>query len=355
MRRKAYNALRRPEAGLVAALVLAAGSAAAVLDAGEPYRGADIFGVGFAMAAAAVLWWRKSAPVAVLAATAVVVVANAAAGYAATVVHWFPWIALFTCFSLRGRRARVVAVVLTVGAVAGYAAFDRGPVGTLELFGIAMCALIASAAGDAAYSRRIATAAEQARLRAEEREVLARELHDSLGHAVNVMVLQAGVGRRVFADNPAFALEALGHVESVGREALGELDRLVRVVRDERAAPDLGLLADRVRAAGREMRLEAEDVDLGPGAAQALHRIVQEAVTNALRHSTGGRIDVGLARVGDKVVLDVVNESDRPTVVPGRGLANMRERARSAGGELDAGPFEGGFRVRATLPAGGRA
>jgi signal transduction histidine kinase len=163
------------------------------------------------------------------------------------------------------------------------------------------------------------------------------------------MVMQAGVGRRVFADDPAFAREALAHIETIGRDALGELDQLVRVVRP--APPNLAQLAERVRAAGRDVRLAAEEVGLGAEHTHALHRIAQEAVTNALRHTDSGRIDVGLRRVGDTAVLEVVNEGHAlDTGPPGDGLANMRERARLAGGELEAGPIDGGFRVRATLP-----
>ena len=110
----------------------------------------------------------------------------------------------------------------------------------------------------------------------EERARLARELHDSLGHAVNVMVMQAGVGRHVFDENPEFARQALEQVESVGRVALGELDAVLRVLRptdaEQRAAPEttnlsgLEALCDRIRATGREVDLEVEEVDLSPTA-----------------------------------------------------------------------------------------
>lgn len=318
---------------------------------GPPYREMDALGLGIAVVAAVCLLWRRAAPLSVLTADAVLVVVNSAAGYSPSVVPWATWIALFTCFSLRDGRVRLVAVAVTLGiGVAGYLLFDRQPVQVGTLFGVAMSFLFAVVAGDAARSRDLAAAAEQARRLAEERTELARELHDSVGHAVNVMVMQAGVGRRVFADNPEFAREALGHIETVGRDALGELDSLVRVVLPD--PPSLTLLAERARAAGREVRLTTEDVELGAGPAHALHRIAQEAVTNALRHTETGRIDVGLRLVGNTAVLEVVNEGSALVAGPhGRGLANMRERARQAGGECEAGPFDGGFRVRATLPA----
>lgn len=195
----------------------------------------------------------------------------------------------------------MVAVAVTLGiGVGGYLLFDRSPVRVGNLFGVSMSFLFAVVAGDAARSRGVA-AAEQARRRAEERTELARELHD----------------------------------------ALGELDSLLRVVKA--APPSLHQLAD------REVRLAEEEVALAAEPAHALHRIAQEAVTNALRHTESDRIDVDLRRVGDMVVLEVINQGGAVTTgPPGHSLANMRERAHRAGGELETGPFEGGFRVRAT-------
>jgi signal transduction histidine kinase len=174
------------------------------------------------------------------------------------------------------------------------------------------------------------------------------------------MVLQAGVGRRVFADNPTYAQEALVSIETAGRAALDELNRLLRVLQPEGGgtpepfAPTLGDLhemADRIRATGREVELAADDVALPAGAARAVYRIVQEALTNAVRHTRAGRIRVEVRASGGQVLLEVLNECDpRAAPVPGHGLVNMRERARLEGGELEAGPVESGFRVRAVLP-----
>jgi signal transduction histidine kinase len=214
-----------------------------------------------------------------------------------------------------------------------------------------------------AESREQALAAE--RLLLTERTRLARELHDSLGHTVNVMVLQAGVGRRVFDDNPAFAQEALSSIETVGRASLDELNRLLKVLQpDERGsaepfAPkvaDLEHLVERIRSTGRRVDLRADDVDLPPSTARAVYRIVQEALTNAVKHTPTGGIRVQVERIGPDVRLEVVNDCDPPSdPVPGHGLVNMRERARLEGGELEAGPVDGGFRVRASLPVAAAA
>jgi signal transduction histidine kinase len=174
------------------------------------------------------------------------------------------------------------------------------------------------------------------------------------------MVLQAGVGRRVFADNPTYAHEALVSIETAGRAALDELNRLLRVLQPkgggtpEPFAPtlaDLEEMAERIRATGRPVELRTNGVELPTAAARAVYRIVQEALTNAVRHTPSGQIRVELLRSGSQVLLEVLNECD-PLVdpIPGHGLVNMRERARLEGGDLEAAPVDGGFRVRAVLP-----
>ena len=317
--------------------------------AGPPYRSFDTLGLVLGLVAALCLFWIQSAPLPTLVAVCAVLVGNAAAGYTVTFVQWTAWIALFGCFVRYGDRWRRLTAALVAGlGVAGFIVLDAGPTGTSDLTGITMSFLIATIGGDAARSRRT-------RVLLEERTRLARELHDALGHAVNVMVMQAAVGRRVFAENPAFGQEALRHVETLGRGALEELDHLLRVLdphADTPVATDLADLARRVRAAGRDLELNTAAVDLAPSSARALRRIVQEAVTNALRHTESGRIRVNLEQVEDKVRLEVTNEGTGfAAPVPGRGLANMRERALLEGGELHAGPEPDCFSVRAVLPA----
>jgi signal transduction histidine kinase len=361
---------------LAGGLLVTTASLGMLVPIGAPYRAWDAIGLALGTASGLCLLWRQVAPLPVVAVASSIVVVNAALGYAVTVVQWPVWIALFTCFFWYGWRSRALAVAIVALGVAGYVVFDRGPFGASELTSISVSVLIAAVTGDAMRSRRASAAAAEARLTIEAREQamraeqmlvqersrLARELHDALGHAVNVMVMQAGVGRRVFDDNPGFARDALAHIETVGREALDELDRLVRILGDRRGdetvpaestVSDLSELAARVQSAGRDIRVSAGEVELSPSAARAMHRIIQEAVTNALRHSESGRITVDVAQAGDTVAIEVHNEGgDFPVPVPGRGLINMRERARLEGGELEAGPTDDGFRVRATLPAG---
>ena len=364
----------RVDAWLAAAVAVASAAVVVASPAGAPYRGPDAVAVGLAVAAAATLLWRSLAPLPALVVAGLTVVVNAAAGYAIGPLEWPAWILLFSCFAVGGARLRAAAAAVAVLAVAGYELADHGDPGR-HLPAIAVSFLVATVAGDLSNRRARETAAhalratehrEQAmaaeRLLLQERARLARELHDALGHAVNVMVLQAGIGRRLFTENPAYAREALGSVETVGRGALQELDRLLRVLQpdergsDRHAVPpglaDLEDLAGRIRATGRQVDLHADDVRVGPSTARAIYRIAQEALTNAVRHTSAGRIRIDLAQDGERVVLDVLNEGQGfAPPVPGRGMVNMRERARLEGGDLEAGPVAGGFRIRAVLPA----
>jgi signal transduction histidine kinase len=359
------------DAWLAAGLAVLAVLQVLLLPAGPPYQPVTEGRLLLAVLGAAALLWRQTAPLVAQAGASGTVVVNAAAGYPIGFLDWPAWIALFSCFDIGGRRVRTAATALAALGIAGYVSFDRAaPMrqlpGILIHFAVAMVVgelssrrtrAVVAEARRAAQSREQALAAE--RLLLHERTRLARELHDSLGHTVNVMVLQAGVGRRVFADNPRFAQEALSSIETVGRAALDELNRLLRVLQpDERGtaepfAPtvaDLEHLAERIRSTGRQVDLRA-DVDLPAGTARVVYRIVQEALTNAVKHTPGGRIHVEVERNGPEVRLEVLNDCDRPPdPVPGHGLVNMRERARLEGGELEAGPVDGGFRVRATLP-----
>jgi signal transduction histidine kinase len=362
----------RVDALLAAGLAVLVVLQVLLLPVGPPYQPVTAGRLLLAVLGPAALLWRQTAPLVAQAGTSGVIVLNAAAGYPIGFLDWPAWIALFSCFDVGGRRVRVAATLIAALGIAGYVYFDRA-VPLHQLPGIVIHFVVAMVVGELssrrtkavlAEARSGAEAREQAlaaeRLLLQERSRLARELHDSLGHTVNVMVLQAGVGRRVFADNPTFAQEALSAIETVGRAALDELNRLLKVLRpDERgtAEPfspglaDLEHLVEQIRATGLQVDLRADDIDVPARTARAVYRIVQEALTNAVKHTPAGGIRVQVTRSGAAVRLEVVNDCDRPhDPVPGHGLVNMRERARLAGGELEAGPIDGGFRVRALLP-----
>jgi signal transduction histidine kinase len=213
---------------------------------------------------------------------------------------------------------------------------------------------------DAERERRLAAA--------EERTRIARDLHDSAGHAINVILVHAGAARLLGPRDPEASQAALETIEEVARETLGEIDQLVRALREDElpeanggnVEPPLGLaaletLAARHRSAGLalEIRKRGSRRPLAPGVDQAAYRILQEALTNAARHGEGSaEVEIGF---GPSALELAVSNPTHPEVAgaePGHGIVGMRERAALLGGSLDAGSTNGVFRVRAWLPYG---
>jgi signal transduction histidine kinase len=205
----------------------------------------------------------------------------------------------------------------------------------------------------------------------DERARIARELHDVVAHGVSVMVIQAAAGRTLLRRDPARAEEPFEVIEATGKQALGELRRLLGVLRadDDEAGlglqpqPGLGDL-DRLVASVAESGLRVdliiagESNSLTPGVDLAAYRIVQEALTNVIRHAGTDRATVRVSFEPGAVALEIVDAGggmDKPgpgSAGGGHGLPGMRERAALYGGELHAGPRqEGGYAVRARLPA----
>jgi signal transduction histidine kinase len=195
---------------------------------------------------------------------------------------------------------------------------------------------------------------------AQERTRIARDLHDSAGHAINVILVQAGAARLLSERDPVAATRALQTIEDVARETIDEIDRMVGALRDDEtpAAPRglaaLEALADRHRAGGLDVAVavRGEPRPLPAATDQAAYGILREALTNAARHGAGTvAIDVEHAAGG--VRLAVVNPTPAGWTAgaEGHGIAGMRERAELVGGRLTAGPAaDGAFRVRAELP-----
>lgn len=205
---------------------------------------------------------------------------------------------------------------------------------------------------------------------AEERARIARELHDVVAHHVSVMVMQAGAERLALRDEKPESAAALGTIERTGREAMAEMRRLLDMLREDDAAvalapqPSLDRiepLVEHVRAAGLPVNLEVrgERRPVPPGVDISGYRIVQEALTNALRHAGPTQARVVLTYGDDAIQIDVEDDGrgiESASTAPGHGLAGMRERAAVFGGQLEAGPAAGGgYRVRTTLPLGDAA
>lgn len=199
----------------------------------------------------------------------------------------------------------------------------------------------------------------------DERARIARELHDVVAHGVSLMVLQAGAARQALDWQPERARQPLLAIEATGREAMGELRRMLTVLRgpsdDGELAPQpslrqLDALVAQMHAAGMPVRLAIEGSvdDLPKGVDLSAYRIIQEALTNSLKHSSHSKVDVQVRRIDRTIevrVQDAGPALDGEASGIGHGLIGMRERAALYGGVFEAGPrSDGGFGVKATLP-----
>ncbi|MEW1654245.1 histidine kinase [Streptomyces sp. NPDC093707] len=188
---------------------------------------------------------------------------------------------------------------------------------------------------------------------------LARELHDSIGHALTVVVVQAGAARA--AGSAEFTEQALTAIEETGRHALEELERVLEVLREDSSPPqerpaltDTARLLDAARGSGAEVTAEVSgplDTLAGPVSREG-YRIVQESLTNVLRHAGPVPVTVRIAVHDDVVELDIRNQLGAPSPVSGagRGLRGIRERASLLGGHAETGPHAGSWRVHVRLP-----
>ncbi len=203
---------------------------------------------------------------------------------------------------------------------------------------------------------------------AAERVRIARELHDVVAHSVSVMGVQAGAARMLLDQDVAKARHALASIEATARDSVAELQRLLTILRTvdsdelepQPTLSDLPALAAATRAAGLAVHLEADAraARLAPGPSLAAYRIVQEALTNVLKHARATRADVRVAVAGDALEVEVADDGRGVALRRrrGHGLIGMRERALLYGGTLEAGRRgDGGFTVRARFPLGGRS
>jgi signal transduction histidine kinase len=276
-----------------------------------------------------------------------------------------------------GREALAAPFVILAGMLGVILSFDN-QVFTDYIFPTAF-ALIAWLAGRGLRTRSRLTeelheAAVQAqeahehdvvRAAAEERRRIAREMHDVVAHSVSVMVVQAGGARRILERDPRRAVEAAAHIEDVGRAALTEMRRLLGVLHhgEEEAGrapqPTLGELdglIERSRAAGLPVTLEVtgDPQPLPPGKDLAAYRVIQEALTNAIKHAGAAPTSVTVRWEPSYLQLQIVDRGGAAmngTNGSGHGLVGMEERMRLYDGSLRAGPLAGGgFEVMARLP-----
>jgi signal transduction histidine kinase len=346
-------------------------------------RELDVLGVLLAALASLPLAFLSRAPLAIFAAMSAASATLDLIGYQSGPPAG-PTIALFLLASradeTRARSwltAAVVVVAFVVHAGASAVAEERIPTEAL-LFGTLLWGG-AWVFGDQLRQRRERRREVEERIRrsareadrerrlaaAEERTRIARDLHDSAGHAINVILVHAGLGRLRTERDPAGAREAFETIEDVARETVGEIDELVRVLREDEDGRDgvepppgvaaLEGLIERHRAAGLDVTIgfAGERRPLSPGVDRAAYRIVQEALTNAARHGDGSaRVQLAFGDGG--LELTVVNRlrPDRTARrADGHGITGMRERAAQLGGSLQVRARDRDFTVHARLPS----
>ena len=328
---------------------------------------------------------RRRYPLVVLAAVTAIAAVNDLLPGPPSLVFLAPLIALYTVGTLKSRRTLIVSAGLTMAV---QIAVSLPGYGTTTFWAdavrIVSMVAVAAALGDATRNRRayIAEVEERAaeaersredetRRRVDEQRLrIARELHDITAHSLSIIAVQSGAAAHVIDSNPAEARRSLDAIRRTSKAALEELRAMLGVLRsaeeasDAPLAPSPGLaglveLARPLAEAGVDVVLAVDD-DLGdvPAVVEAsAYRIVQEALTNVVRHAGPCAATVTVHRDGDALAVEITDTGRGPAeagFAAGHGLAGMRERAVALGGSFTAGPAAGhGFRVAARLPLGG--
>lgn len=325
---------------------------------------------------------RRRAPLVVFAVVQVAGVAYISLGYWPVVSAFGSMLALYTVASVHSARiavgcAALMAAKWVYGGVISDSRFMGWLVGQALLFCSVLVwfGILARRSRELAQQLRAEQAERARREVAAERGRIARELHDVVAHHMSVISVQAGLARFVLDSDTATARGALGTIEDTSTEALEELRRMLQVLREHDLGgaagspapmPTLARLDDlvqRVRAGGVPVGLSIQGTvrPLPPGVELCAYRVVQEALTNVLKHTRNAGTQVRLNYTQHELTVSVTNEGEEvnPARVPaggGHGLIGMRERAKLYGGTISVGPrAEGGFAVRLTLPTSATA
>lgn len=351
-----------------------------------PTRAPDAVGVLLVLLSCLPLTFRRRWPLQVLVVVSLASLLLVSLDYVTNATGAGMMIALYTVAAYRGGREALAGLLVAVSAALLNIPFVASPVSAVDI-----TAVVGVAAASAAFGRSIAfrrahvaelerhagrleraRAADQRVALAEERARIARELHDVVAHSVSIMTVQAEAAQRVLDRDPARSRQAMAAVEATGRQALTEMRRVVGALRargedgdlGERSPPagvaDLPGLVEGIRAAGLrvDLTVQGEPRQLGAGADLTVFRVVQEALTNVLKHAgpTPAHVQLTYGAEDVRVLVDdrgrglsAALSADRSAV--GHGLLGMRERVETYGGELGAGERTGGgFRVEVRLP-----
>jgi signal transduction histidine kinase len=367
---------------LAAAAAVMAAIGVFTQDVGTAYDEPGLLAGAFTVATAVPLLWRRTHPLTALVASTALMVVHILLDYPEGAI---PLIVLIETYSVgawgRGNRATagigviyLTLAVLVLTDTPGLGAADT--VGNVAIFTCAWVVGLVVRSRRAEAEARLAEAVERsevqrqesARAVAEERLRIAQELHDVVAHSMSVIAVQAGVGAHVLDSQPDEARRSLEVISKTSRATLAEMRRLLGVLRDEdgtRAhapAPglgDLASLAAEVRTAGVDvsLHLDGDRAHVPPSVDLSAYRVVQEALTNVIKHAgPGATATVTVGCTTGEVCIEIIDDGRGAAAVAapgGHGLLGMRERVAVWGGELVAGPRPGGgYGVRARIPFG---
>jgi signal transduction histidine kinase len=372
--------------GLVVALVAVVGllglGVLVLLGEGSPVL---VPAAVLALAQAVPLWWRRRQPLIVLAVTLVALVTAQAVGDVNAASFLGPYAAAYAIAAYSDRAQAWIGLAMIVGAAAldvaavrwvaddlDYGAVLLSPAGVAALtaWGIGRYVQVRRAYLDAviAYTHQLEHERDERAQQAvrEERRRIARDLHDQVAHQLGIVSLHAGAARRWLGRDLGRTEEALAAAEQASRSALETMPMILQALRadgdagtrsPECALTELDALVEQVRRAGItvDRHTEGEPRPLPPAVELTAYRVVQEALTNVIKHARPATVTITLTYAADRVEVAVDDDGDglaaTGTSGAGLGLTGMRERVELLEGELEAGPRAGGgFHVHATLP-----
>ncbi|MET8523742.1 histidine kinase [Nocardioides sp. NPDC004968] len=365
----------------VAVLVLVAVSVpfAFPVDAGAPTPG--VLGYCLAAGTAVPLVWRRRAPFGCALVVAAFTVGSVFYDRPGQPFQYGAAVAVYSvaAFGARWQRRGLLAAWVSGIVVVSFVAGDRDPVGigfavvtVVCAYGLGRLASIGreqvERAENEARRQGLLAVLESDRAADAERRRIARDMHDIVAHAVSVMIVQAEAGAATAAAGTPATPAHYDAISEAGRGAMEQLRRALSVLRDGERPDDLALggsagltrVVERVEAAGLSVELHAPELaDHVPAEiGVAIHRVVQESLTNTLRHAGATSAVVDLSLRGDDLLLTITDDGQSSAAmgqpIAGRGLIGIRERAAACGGAADAGPgADGGFQVRVVLPLRG--